>query len=310
MNKTGFLSAGLAIMAMGLMPPSTARAQTILASETIPLATGPGSGAANLDMVVQTGANTFGSWGQRGATGLQGAASVFLPTPGGAYVNTPPSIVAMKFQLSSIVSALNTTYGAGNWTISNPTITMQYTFYANNAVFGGGAGKFDTYVVQNNNWSFSNGASGPGLFASYVAGVDAPYLPDAASLATWSNGQAYLGSTTYNWLSPTIEPAGQNAPINPNYNGWSTDMGGANQGILTDTLSTDPLLVNDILSGTANNNLSFYFIPDGTIGLTIFTGGTSNLPKLNFDVIAAPEPATLSMAAALTMALLVRRKRA
>jgi hypothetical protein len=298
------------------------QARALPTSESIQLATGPGvtGDAGNLDMVVQTGTNAYATWGEKGATGLQGSGSYFYN--GSSYVNMPPSIVAMKFQLGPTTAALNAAYPNG-WTIANPQLTVQYTYYANNSVFGGGAGSFETYLVQNNNWKFNGGAGSAGAYSTYVAGTDPLYEPNATALATWSQGQADLGSTTYNWLSPSNppgEPPGMNAPVNPNYSSWSTDKSGANQGLLTVNLADDPLLVSDIVNGTSNvpttndptpnGDVSFYMIPnDNTLGLTIFTGGGNSLPTLSFDVVPTPEPATLAVVAPVAALALARRRR-
>jgi hypothetical protein len=275
---------------------------TVLTTESFSLPIGPGNSLAApyMDEVVNT-SPTLSTWGEKGAIGLQGDQSIFYN--GSAYVDEPASVVAFKFNIGSTIDALNTTYGAGNWTISNPAITMQYTYYANNSVFGGGAGTFETYVVQNNSWFFSNSGSGSaGVFNGYVAGEDPAYATTPSTLLTWSGGQADLGSTTYNWLSPTD---------NPNYPGWVTEKSGPNQGMLTDTLSLDPLLVSDVTSASAasNPNVSFYMIPnDDTLGLTIFTGGGNVTPAFTFDVVAVPEPASIAILAAVGIPLLRRRR--
>jgi len=281
-----------------------------LATESFPLQTGPGVGPAALDEVVNTSTG-LGTWGERGACGLQGNQSIY--PSGSSYVTQPPSVVAMKFNIGSTIDTLNTTYGAGNWTISNPKITLQYTYYANNSNFGAGAGTFETYVIQNNSWYFSNnGTGGPGLFNGYTPGEDPIYAADPGTLATWSGGQADLGSTTYKWLSPPGVSVGPST-VNPNYSSWSTDKTGVNQGLLTDTLANDPLLVSDVTGATAaaNANVSFYMIPnDATLGICIFTGGGTSEPTLNFEVDGVPEPSSIALAGLCAGAALLRRRRA
>lgn len=274
----------------------------VLANESFSEPSGPGNPASApyIDEVVNT-SPTLSTWGEKAAIGLQGSQSVFYN--GSTYVNEPASTVAFKFNIGSVVSSLNATYGTGNWTISKPTLTMQYTYYSNNSVLGGGAGSFETYVVQNNSWYFSNTGSGSaGNFNGYAAGEDPIYAANAAALLPWSLGQADLGSTTYNWLSPAN---------NPHYQGWSTDKTGPNQGLLTDSLALDPLLVGDVASASAANpNVSFYLIPnDDTLGLTIFTGGGTSEPTLSFEVDSAPEPACAVLAELLGTAALLRRRR-
>jgi hypothetical protein len=304
------ISYGLLIAGLGVHVMCASRcAAAFLVNEPFALQAGPNKGAAFLDEVANTSSG-LGAWGQKGAFGLQGSQSIYPGGTGGAYVNPPPSIVAMKFGIGPVVDSLNATYGKGNWTIANAKLTMQYTFYSNNANFGGGAGSFTTYLVQNNNWSFSNiGTGSSGTFNGYQAGTDPVYATDATTLGTWSGGQANLGSTTYNWLSPPGVTVGPSA-TNPSYLSWQTDTSGSNQGLITANLTLDPLLVSDVTSATtANPNVSFYLMPnDNTLGLTIFTGGSPTVPTFSFDVISVPEP-IFSGAALLPLAALVLRRR-
>lgn len=256
----------------------------VLTTEGFFLPSGPGNPASApyQDMVVDTSPLT--TWGEKGAVGLQGAQAIF--PKGSGYVNTPASAVAFKFNVGSTVDSLNATYGAGNWTIANPKLTFQYTYYANNPIFGGGAGAFESYWIANDNWAFGNGGPSGNAYSdyTYVPGVDPPYATDAASLSTWAGNEADLGSTTYNWLSPSS---------NPNYTSWSTAKSGPNQGLLTANLLADPLFVRDITSASAGSdpNISLYLIPTSdSLGLTIFTGGGNVTPELSFEVVNVPEP--------------------
>jgi hypothetical protein len=250
-------------------------------------------------MVVNTSPLT--TWGEKGAVGLQGSQSIF--PSGNSYVNTPASTVAFKFNIGATVDSLNATYGTGNWTITSLALTVEYTYYANNTIFGGGAGSFETYWVANDSWAFGNGSASGNTYGdnNYVSGTDPVYATTAAGLLTWAGSEADLGSTTYNWLSPTN---------NPNYTSWSTAKSGPNQGMLTDSLTADPSLVNDITSASAsaNPNVSFYLIPtSSTLGLTIFTGGGNVTPELTFNVVTVPEPA-LAALGGLVFLLMGRRR--
>jgi hypothetical protein len=275
---------------------------SLLTSETFYLPSGPGNPASApyQDMIVNTSPVT--TWGEKGTVGLQGSQAVY--PSGGGYVNTPASTVAFKFNIGATADALNATYGAGNWTIANPKLTFQYTYYANNNIFGGGAGNFETYWVANDNWAYGDGGSSGNAYGSsnYVPGTDPIYATSGASLLSWAGNEADLGSTTYNWLSPTN---------NPNYTSWSTAKSGPNQGMLTDNLATDPQLMNDVTSASAASdpNVSLYLMPTtDTLGLTIFTGGGSVTPELSFDVVSTPEPASVCLIVGCVIPLLRRRR--
>jgi MYXO-CTERM domain-containing protein len=300
--RNGFFLLAVAfavLIGAGALP---ARA-TLLTTATFSVPSAPGNpaSAAYEEMVVNTSPVT--TWGEKGAVGLQGSQAIF--PSGTGYVNTPASTVAFKFNIGSAVDSLNATYGAGHWTIANPKLTFQYTYYANNSVFGGGAGRFETYWVANDAWAFGNGGSAGNAYgtSNYVAGTDAAYATSAASLANWAGKVADLGSTQYNWLGPAS---------NPNYTSWSTAKTGPNQGLLTANLVADPLLANDITAASAASdpNVSLYLMPTSdTLGLTIFTGGGNATPALSFDVVSTPEPATVGLAVAALFPLLRRRRR-
>jgi autotransporter-associated beta strand protein len=261
-----------------------AAAQQVLTTESffVPFGQGNPASAPYQDMVLDT--NPLTTWGERGAAGLQGSQSIY--PSGNGYVNDPASTVAFKFNIGATIDSLNTTYGAGNWAISGPTLTFQYTYYANNPIFGGGAGSFETYWVANDSWAFGDGAPSGNMYAAndYVLGTDPVYATTASSLLGWAGSEADLGSTTYNWLSPSD---------NPNYSGWTTTHSGANQGLLTVDLTPDApgSFVGGVNSASAATNpeLSFYLIPnDDTLGLTIFTGGGNQTPEFSFNVVSVP----------------------
>jgi len=299
--RTRFASISVAALSATILCPIPAALGGVLTTESFFLPSGPGNpvAAPTMDMILNS--SPLSTWGEKGAVGLQGPVNENLATG----VSPPAADVSFKFNVGATVDALNKTYGAGNWAISNPQLTFQYTYYANNSIFGGGAGSFETYWVANDSWAFSNKGSEPtstvGAF-KYVAGTDPIFAADATALANWSTGQSDLGSTTYNWLSP------QN---NPHYNDWSTDKTGPNQGMLTDNLAADPTFLNDVSSATAasNPNVSLYLIPNSsTLGLTIFTGGGNVSPEFSFQVISVPEPASLALMT-LATGLLVRPRR-
>lgn len=290
-----FLPAGLS----GAALPAGAR---VLTSEAFFLPSGPGNPASApyQDMIVNTAPLT--TWGEKGAVGLKGPLAIF--PSGGGFVNTPASTVAFKFNIGVAVDSLNAAYGTGKWSISDPKLTFQYTYYANNPIFGGGAGSFETYWVANDNWAFGNGGPSGNAYSDskYVPGTDPVYATSAAAILSWAGGEADLGSTAYDWPSPSA---------NPNYTSWSTAKTGPNQGLLTADLTPDPLLVNDVTSAAAASdpNVSFYLVPNtSTLGLTIFTGGGNVTPELSFDAVTVPEPALKYSAVIAVVFPLLRRR--
>ena len=129
-----YVWAVLAFFAFALARRAGARA-SLLATKSLYLNVTPNNTADDPyeDEVFNTSPN-LSTWSAKGDIGLEGSSSIY--PSGGTYVDNPASTLSLKFPIGSIVDSLNQTYGAGNWTISDPTIAFQYTYYANNAVFG------------------------------------------------------------------------------------------------------------------------------------------------------------------------------
>jgi alpha-tubulin suppressor-like RCC1 family protein len=218
-----------------------AKAQVYLTSESL---------ASSAIVMVFTGNSTWSG----GAVGLQGPLSI---NNGGG--DATAANVAMAFDLGPIADSLNATYGAGNWWVTNVTLTLSYTTYANNSRFGEGAGSFDIYWVGTNGW---------------ITGTEAPiYTTNADDLLAWAGSDSLLASEYYDWAGDTNDPAGTGTVKN----------GSA----LAYDLGTDPNMEADFGSASAAGNpyLSFYLMETSdTMGMTIFNyGGTP--PELSFDVV-------------------------
>jgi len=247
---------------------------------------GSGAGTSTTCMIISDGTSWSG-----GAVGVQGAtAPSNLGTPAGA------ANVSFKFNIGTFVDSLNTTYGAGNWTVSNIQLKFQYTLYANNSRFGAGAGAFDIYWVANDNWA--QGTATPA------------YATSASALSSWSGGQSLLGSEYYDWTTPGY--TGTTADLGKAV--WTTDKTGTRQSILAYNLAASPDFLTDILSATGSGdaNISLYLMSTSdSLGLTIFTGGGGSLPTLTFDVVSVPEPGAgaLVLLGAGTGVLLWQRRR-
>ena len=132
-----------------------AHAGLLLTHESIPIVgTGGsgGSGTSASDMIFnQYSADGWGWAG--GAGGVQG--NLAVTNNGGT---ATPANEAFSFNVGSMVDSLNATYGAGNWTIANPTFTFASSYNKqNNSRFGVGSGTFDIFWVGNDNWAQSTG---------------------------------------------------------------------------------------------------------------------------------------------------------
>ena len=253
-------------------------------SFTINSGAGGSGGAQTSCMIMSDGTSWSG-----GAVGVQGAASTKLG--GGSPL---AASVTLKYDVGSAVDALNVTYGAGHWTLANPTLTLQYTLYANNTRFGGGAGSFDVYWVGNDGW---------------VQGTRNPiYATDVTTLGTWAGSDALLATENYSWT--TAGYTGTTADVtNPSI--WTTDKSGSRQATITYGLGLDANFISDITSASsgANPSVSLYLMPTSdTLGLTVFTGGGQSLPTLRFDVVAVPEPSILVLLAGGWVGLVMVRR--
>ncbi|MFI5378873.1 MAG: PEP-CTERM sorting domain-containing protein [Tepidisphaerales bacterium] len=259
------------VVAVGCLLPAAPGGAAPLVSLSFVISSGAGqtgNSAATSAMVMSDGTSWNGA-----AVSVQGSHST---KQGGG--NPLAANQAFKFSVGAAVDTLNATYGAGNWTITNPQLTVQYTLYSNNTRFGGGAGTFDVYWVAKDNW---------------VQGTSNPiYAADAATLATWSTGQGLLASETFNWTTPGYTGTAADATTAA----WVTDKSGPKQATVSYSLGLDAALLSDVTSATAgvDPNVSLYLMATSdTMGMTIFTGGGNTLPTLSFDVIAVPEPASL-----------------
>lgn len=267
------ISAGVTVLlAMGAWGVPVAQAG-FLTSKSFVISSGAGqsgAGTQTSDMIMSDGSSWSG-----GAVGVQGPASF---SPFVIPSNHPlASSVSFKYNVGAVTDSLNTQYGVGNWTITNAQLTFQYTLYANNSRFGGGAGNFEIYWVGNDNWT--QGSNNP-VFAT-----------TGAELAGWAGSQALLNAAYFSWSTETV--TGTTSETS-----WFTDKSGSKQATISYGLGAETSFVEDILgaSASSNPNVSLYLLASSpTTGITIFTGGGSVLPTLSFDVVTndVPEPASL-----------------
>jgi len=266
MKKT-LISALLGLLGATLMV--SAHAATLAHESVAILSSGGsgGSGATTSDMVYASYSSSDG-WGWAGGAGsVQGNLSI--TNTGG---NASPANETFKFNVGSTVDSLNTTYGTGNWSIANATLTFASSYSVqNNPRFGVGSGTFDIYWVGSDSWAQSKGTTTDRQ-------LNPIYASSASALQTWAGSESLLGSESF-----AVAGSGY---VNLSY-----------------SLASDSSFINDIITASAtgnNNSASLYLMgTSNTLGMIIFTGGQGQaLPTLSFDVVsvtAVPEPESYAM---------------
>lgn len=183
----------------------------------------------------------------------------------------------IMFNTAAAVSSFNSTYGAGNWTISSLTLSL-----ASNT---GTQGAVPSATIFN---SVSGGSFGIDWLSndSWVEGSGTPQSPSATgvnfnSIPTLLAGSDSLGTYTYT-------PPGNN--VYANY-----------------SLLLDPNLLSDTAAG---GNVSLYFYAADSQVSYLFNSRSfsSGHPELTIDVTPAPEPATASLLAIALGAVLYGRR--
>ena len=172
----------------------------------------------------------------------------------------------IKFNTASAISQFNTTYGAGNWTITGLTLMLASNTGTNGAVPGNtifntiNGGSFGIDWLSNDSW---------------VEGSGTPAAPSATgvnfnSISTLLAGSVSLGTYTYT-------PPGNN--VYANY-----------------LLPLDASLVSD---STAGGDVSLYFYATDSQVSYLFNSRTfaSGRPELTINAAAVPEPAAMSLLA-------------
>jgi len=170
----------------------------------------------------------------------------------------------IKFNTAAAINQFNTTYGAGNWTITGMTLSLASNFGAqgeqpNNGIFNTiNAGSFGINWLGYDNWT--EGTAG---------GMGSPGYPNNSSVSfnsipiLFSSGYASLGTYFYS-------PPGDNLYLNY-------------------SLSLDPNLVSDAAAG-GDVSLYFYAADDQVGYLFNARSFASNHPELTLTVAPVPEP--------------------
>jgi hypothetical protein len=225
------------------------------------------TGAAQSYVVNNTVADAFLASGPAGtdlSTNNYGGAGQLAIAPASSTKGEFDSVI--MFNTAAAIASFNSTYGAGNWTITGFTLSLgsnnggtqgavPSTFF--NSV---NAGAFEMDWLSNDSW---------------VEGTGTPQTPSNTgvnydSISALLSGSDILGTFNYT-------PPGNN--VYANYN-----------------LPLDGNLVTDAASG-ANVSLYFYATNGAVSYLFNSRTGPSTHPELTITVTPTPEPATLSLLA-------------
>lgn len=178
----------------------------------------------------------------------------------------------IKYDLSSELNALNTEFGAGQWTVQSVTLTLTASPHSNPIFNPVAAGMFNVSLMQNNSWVEGTGTGG------------AP-TSDGVSFNSLEN--VYIG--------PSDQALG------------TFSFAGNTSGANSYSLNLSSSLVADIMGGddlslrlfAADNNISYLFNSRN------ITGSLTAEPTLTVDVGAIPEPGSVTLCVAAFMMLLL-----
>lgn len=189
----------------------------------------------------------------------------------------------MEFNTSAAFSSFNTTYGAGNWTITGVKLSLASSTFGTqgagtpNGIFNNvNAGGFNINWLAGNSWAEGTG-NGNGT-AGYPNNSFVDYNDIANLLAP---GLDPLGSFNYS-------PPGNN--VYANY-----------------SLSLDANLVSEAADG---GNISLYLDATNSAVSYLFNSrnNSSDAPELVLTVVAVPEPGTMALVAVALGCLMAARR--
>ena len=235
------------------MLPLAGKAQTIYTINTTSadafLANGPSGNLASLNF---------------------GSAGTLAIAPSGSAKGEFDSVI--MFNLAAAASQFNSTYGAGNWTVTGVKLSLASNFGTQGAqpplaIFNSiNAGMFGIDWLGNNSWVEGTGG-----------GMGGPGYPNNSSVSfnsistLFANGSDALGTFNYT-------PPGNNIYVNYSL----------------------PLDANFTAEAQAGGNATLYFFAADNQVSYLFNSREfgSNHPELTLTAIAAPEPAPLALIAA------------
>lgn len=168
----------------------------------------------------------------------------------------------IRYDLSSELSALNTQFGAGQWTVQSVSLTLTASAHPNPIFNPVAAGMFNVSLMQNNSWAEGTGNGGD---------------PTSDGISFSSLENVYIG--------PSDQRLGTFS--------FAGNASGAN----SYSLNLSSSLVADIMGGgelslrlfAADNNISYLFNSRN------ITGPLTAEPTLTVDVTTVPEPRSMAL---------------
>jgi len=191
----------------------------------------------------------------------------------------------LLFNTASAVSQFNSTYGAGDWTITGLTLSLSSNYgiqgeQPGNALFNTvNAGSFGIDWLSDNAWIEGTGS-----------GTGTPGYP-GNSMVTFDSIPTLLSGTVDSLGDFTYTPPGNNNNVYLNY--------------------SLPLAANLDASAAAGGNLSLYFFAADNQVSYLFNSRSYSAghPELTLTVEPTPEPATVALLTAALGGFLLMRSR-
>jgi hypothetical protein len=206
-----------------------------------------------------------------GAGALEASGSSSTNTVNGGATGQADSF--LRFDVSGVVGSFNSTFGVGNWAVTNAVLQLTEVANPNNAVFGSGLGGFEVRWIATNGW---------------VEGTGTPAAPGNTGIVF--NDEANLLA------------AGQDS-LGTYSNAFANGVRRLNLGLPSDFLNS---------IGNGGSVSLFITATDGTTGFNFNSrsfGTVSARPSLELTAIAIPEPSTPCLLTLSIAALAVARKR-
>lgn len=196
------------------------------------------------------------NYGGAGSVSVSGSAAV-----NGSGTENGPADALLRFSMGGVVASLDSTYGAGGWTVSGATLRLTEQAAPSNPLYNRGTGSFEIRWVAANGWT---------------EGTGTPNLPTTDGLS-------------HDSLTPLLDPA-NDVSLGTFANAGLNTQQGFNLPL------TDARFLAD-LAGAGDVNLYLTAVSP-TIGFTFNSrsaSATGARPFLELTVTAVPEPGAGSL---------------